>query len=162
MLFAIIITTNSVLGAALAVAFVGLGSVSLPRYWRGDPRAVDAPETWGLMTPGMWRGTKRAAMVMLPAVTVMSGLGSVLFSVRPNSPASVLCAEIIAVVMAVGCLLWATIMLFNRPRFVVPPAMRADPGLLAERRAAKRVRQGQLRKRDAARLAASRRGPPRR
>ena len=156
MLFAI--TTNSILGAGLVVFFVVVGSVSLPRYWRGDPRAIDAPETWGLMTPGIWRGTKRAAVVMIPTITVMCGLASVFFSVRYNSPTYTLLVEIAIVVMVVGFSLITTITLFNRPRFLVPPAMRADPGLLAERRAGKRTRRGPPTKRSGAKIAQSRRG----
>ncbi len=162
MLFAIIITTNSVLGAALVVFMVVVGSVSLPRYWRGDPRAIDAPETWGLMTPGMWRGTKRSMLVMAPTITVIFGLASVFFSLRTNSPTYTVLVEIGVIVMVVGFSLWATITLFNRPRFLVPPVMRADPGLLAERRAGKRAGQDRLEKRRAARIAASRRDARRR
>jgi hypothetical protein len=48
----------------------------------------------------------------------------------------------LAVAFLVGLVLVVIVMLFNWPKFVVPPYMRDEPGLLTARKGRQRIRRG--------------------
>jgi hypothetical protein len=39
-----------------------------------------------------------------------------------------------AVLLLVSSVFWATVVLFNRPKLLVPPPLKSEPGFLADRR----------------------------
>ncbi|WP_423461986.1 hypothetical protein ACO229_15050 [Promicromonospora sp. MS192] len=134
------IVALTVLGAATLFAIY-----EAVRLWF-DPRRI--PVLVARMRNGIGRGDllrSRAHVRALPVICVMGGLlvvdGVILNRAAGADLPQALGAFVFFSIPGNGILLalWAAIVWFNRPRFLVPPHMRADAGLRAARRAAERL-----------------------
>jgi len=109
------------------------------KVWRGESEfdGDDPPAFWPF-SKALWRGAGRALPVLGASVLVLIGAGITSDLVGTDS-------KYYDTVMAIGllgllvmCLVAFPIMYFNRPRWLVPPIWRDDPGAVAEWRAARR------------------------
>jgi len=110
----------------IAVGVFGL--IPVPLYWTGKQKIYDQP-----MLGGTWKShtdfgrdwalaTRRA---QLPGAITFLVTGIVLVFFRNSS-------SVLPLIAVVAC--WAidlTSTFFNRPRFLVPPAYRSEPGVVA-------------------------------
>jgi hypothetical protein len=121
-----------ILTAILGVVLAGTVRTAW-RAWRGQSGELDRVlGTWPF-SPASWRGVVRALPVFALWGTAFFA-GGVLARIGEHSVDGVVGA-VGAAVFVFGAVCSAGVILFNRPRFVVPPSRRHEPGLLAERRA---------------------------
>ena len=122
-----------VLAIVVLAGIVGLYVVAIKRVWQGtseyDPS--DPPAWWPFSLP-LWRGVARAFPVQGACAILVIGGGIGAEEAGKDSPGY-------DVGMSVGLagllglfLLALPITFFNRPRFLVPPHQRDEPGALAE------------------------------
>jgi hypothetical protein len=109
------------------------------KVWRGESEfdGDDPPAFWPF-SKALWRGAGRALPVLGASVLVLIGAGITSDLVGTDS-------KYYDTVMAIGVLgllvmfvIAFPIMYFNRPKLLVPPIWRDDPGAVAEWRAARR------------------------
>lgn len=120
---------------ALGVAFLGVASVvSVPRYWKGDTgylRREHPPSIWPFGVAA-WKGFVRASpafLTMMLVAAIAFLIPALFLGTRVSTPWRVyglLVLAYLALVVAVT----VSITLFNRPRFLVPPPWRDEPGAL--------------------------------
>lgn len=124
----------SLYGASLIFALLFLGVIYVlvaPKVWRGESGLDgDVPPAWWFLGDAVWRGVARAYLATAPFVLLMFAGGAV---------AEFTDAEDVGMAIAAGALLLGgiahfSIVLFNRPRALVPPHLRGEPGALEERR----------------------------
>jgi hypothetical protein len=124
------------LGLGVCVAFLLGGPFVVRRLWNNelrrtfDPDVV--PEAW-ILGDAMWRGWLRLAFLGYLVISLF-GLAGLLWVVGGES------LELVGgYAAALGILLMVLIVpivLFNRPKFLVVPWMRQQPGAIAEWRGA--------------------------
>lgn len=132
---------DNVLLAVGVLLFVVAAPWLVRRWWR-DPESIpDVPHPWA-SAAGLerarraWRRSAVVGSLMLSFTTV--GLVARAFS--PRLPSLRLVDEVASNVGAACFVLALTVRWFNRPRFVVPPSLRSEPGTVADRRLARRRR----------------------
>jgi hypothetical protein len=123
----------------LIVALVGgaLAARNLPRLWRNEIRSFDRMQAWWPLGMALWRGWVRgmplaffAGCFLLVAVIVGA-------FVPQDSDSEGFAAPAWYVIPVLGTffmslVLFFSVVLVNRPRFVVPPHLRDQPGALKE------------------------------
>ena len=126
----------------LTVAFYALlssaTSTRSAKVWRGESEFDrEHAVSWWPFSVALWRGAGRALPVEGASVLILIGAGIVSDLVGSDS-------RYYDAVMAIGLIgLLATILLalpimyYNRPKLLVPPIWRDDPGAVAEWRAAR-------------------------
>lgn len=134
-----------VLAGGLALSVVGAlatGRNSRSRaWWRGEPGLATRlePPAWWLAGEASWRAVLRAGMVVANSGVPMMGSAALVIGVRDagwfGGPAGmgVGWGALVAatVVIWVGApLVWASVVLANRPAVLVPPHLRGLPGLV--------------------------------
>ena len=108
------------------------------KVWRGESRLdLDTPAPWWPFSMPLWRGAARALPVQGASILLLLGAGITSDLIGSDS-------RYYDLVMSIGVLgLIGTIFLafpityYNRPKFLVPPIWRDDPGAVAEWRAAR-------------------------
>lgn len=127
-------------GAAFVVLLAVAGIPEHVRFWRGEsPRARRRiPPSWWPWSPALWRGNVRSSSVLAVGAVPMLGSAVLLLAVHdlgwPAPPGEwvwypLLRLTLIAAWILVP-LLGVSVVLFNRPKAVVPPHLRDEPGLL--------------------------------
>lgn len=122
--------TLDLVGVGAAVLFVVAGSVLMPSIWRNE-RGHDPdrpPAMWGFGIV-LWRATVRLVPLSVPACLV--GVAVVLTGAGGDespSPVSLIAGFASLVLLA----LIFSVALFNRPKSIVAPHLRHQPGALAE------------------------------
>ena len=130
----------------IVVATIALGAGSIlawsqaPKLWRHETRIWDgrAP-SWWLWGEALFRGWVRSLVIGTAAGTAMVFALGVMLVVQPDldnpqsSQESQL--EVVAIGVALGVWILLTLMLFsvilfNRPKFVVPPHLRNERGAI--------------------------------
>ena len=140
--------------AGIAIGISGL--VILPRIWNGwfDRREVhsrgnvrthgELAGSWWPFGPAGWRAATRAMVPIFGCVWALilaAAAGAAdehLKGVAWDAMRSILIA--LAVAFLAGLALTIIVMMFNWPKFVVPPYLRDEPGLLAARKGRQRIR----------------------
>lgn len=121
--------------AALFALCAAACAIVIPRYWKGDighASREHAPVVWPFGVRA-WRGL----LSSLPALSVLMLLGSIAFlvpAVSLGEQASAAWRVYGLVVFAYLCamvVLVSVIVLFNRPRFLVPPPWRDESGVFS-------------------------------
>ncbi len=122
---------------AALVLLVGAAAATwfLPSIWRGERRGVDGPQPWWPYGDSAWRHFFRT----MPLGIVGSWLIALLALAAPflprqpsESPAWVLLLMVMwLLIFLLVVLLAASIWLWNRPAFLVPPYLREQPGALS-------------------------------
>ena len=121
-------------GVGLIFALLFLGGIYLAvaaRVWRGES-GLDGgrPPEWWFLGAATWRGVARAYVATVPFLLVMlAGAGIAEWGGDEGVGMAVSAAA-----FAAGIGVHLAIVLFNRPRALVPPHLRDEPGALAERR----------------------------
>ena len=124
----------SLYGASLVFTLLFLGGIYVavaPKVWRGES-GLDGnrPPEWWFLGPATWRGVARAYIATVPFALVVVA-GAMLAELGGHEDAGMALA---VAAIAAGAIVHAGIVLFNRPRALVPPRLRGEPGALAERR----------------------------
>lgn len=115
-------------------------AIHVRRFWRNArsvPAWIGVPGWWPL-GGALWRGTVRSCAVwvsmgsLAALLLVMAEVGG--WRGRPTAIESLTGALVTTLSVAILVLLglMATVVLFNRPRFVVPPHLRSEPSALAQ------------------------------
>lgn len=128
--------------AALLLLIVIFGLRNLPRIWRHELRTYDEVNAYWPWGEAPWRGWVRAmplSVVWLALVFPLAGLGAVI----PEEPAGPFVRPLWWVLPTLGAfalfgVLFAGVVLFNRPRAIVAPHLRTQSGAVEERRRARR------------------------
>lgn len=120
--------------AAILVLF-GLAST---RVWQGRSELnAGSPPSWWPFSDALWRGVIRAFPVQAACFTLLVG-GGIGADLAGKDSQGYDVGMSIGLVGLLGILLLALpITFFNRPRFLVPPHQRDEPGAVAEWRAAR-------------------------
>lgn len=111
---------------------VGLVSLRLPGWWRSDKRVYRVTEGRSETALSFGRSVARGFVRGWPAIMVGSwflavgGVLAVVVRVR-GAPVLTLAAGGFGLCLA----LHVAVILFNRPKWIVPPAMRHEPGTIA-------------------------------
>jgi len=102
------------------------------KVWRGESGLDgDVPPAWWFLGDATWRGVARAYIATGPFVLAFFA-GALVAEVSDADDAGM---AISACALLLGVLVHGSIVLFNRPKALVPPHLRDEPGALAERRA---------------------------
>ncbi len=124
--------------AAFFVVFALFALANVPRYWR-EPYWPAEPGGWWPYGRGLWLGIRRSepviivgiamwlAVIFLATPLVPPSGGSGAF-VRPVGYVAAVFGVIAAVVVLTG-----TIALWNWPKWLVPPKLRNERGILSRR-----------------------------
>lgn len=122
-----------------------LATLQLPRIWRGTTPALHTVPGWWLWGRQLWFGMRRLGPLAVALGWFVMAL--FWFPAIGKSPDALTDQELMVGIAAIGVLfaigaLMLSIVLFNRPAFIVPPKWRAEPGALREwfRPERKRVR----------------------
>ena len=113
---------------------------AVPRLWDGRAGASEdelPPSGWPLGAPS-WRGGMRAVVAALPFSFLLILFGWAFNRTRPDSTAFDVLGTLGAASVFLLIGLVASITLINRPRFLVPPHLRSQRGVLQERRERRR------------------------
>lgn len=123
----------------MAVIFVLVGR----KVWNGESE-LDGdfpPADWPFGKPS-WRGAARSYTAAAPCLVLIL-LAFTAQELLGTETAAGDVALVVGTVLGLGALLIvASITPFNRPRLLVPPHLRSEPGLLAERRRRRTSRRG--------------------
>lgn len=134
---------NVLLGLGVLL-FVVAAPWLVRRWWR-DPESVpDAPHPWA-SAAGLERARsawRRSAVVGYLALSFTT-VGLVARAFSPRLLALRLVDDVASNIGAVCLAFVLTVRWFNRPKFVVPPTLRLEPGTVADRRIARRTRGAQ-------------------
>jgi hypothetical protein len=106
--------------AALFLALTLAGAWKLRESWSRSPSELGKPPPWWPWGVHAWNAFDRQLVPSLPGVALLA-LGLVF-------PEQAIWAFLFMLVIVP---LGVSIALFNRPKFLVPPAMRAQPGLIS-------------------------------
>lgn len=118
------------------------------KYWRGEVGDSDdePPSAWPFSREH-WHGVVRTYVAAGPCVLAFVGAGGVnwAFPVIEPTPLGSLLTGISAGALLLTGALYAGIILWNRPKALVPPHLRSAPGLLEVRRRRRRRRSARRR-----------------
>jgi hypothetical protein len=119
------------------VTFVVVYALVAGKYWRGEegePNDI-APSAWPF-SRAHWNGVVRCYVAVGPFVAVFVSAG--VLGARFEGTLSPALENLIFVVgggsFLVMMCIYAGVILWNRPKFIVPPHLRGAPGLLEARR----------------------------
>ena len=115
-----------VFSAGLLVGYL----VMAPRYWRGEEETLRPREPlWWFLSPEAWWAVTRSFPAGGPLVIGMLACGGVGMSLRQDSGLAVGLSLAAGALIALMLILAFTIARYNRPRMLVPPPRRSEPGL---------------------------------
>jgi hypothetical protein len=115
------------IGAFLAVLMVGGWLVGAPRLWRGDAEVDEPPPAWPFGRTS-WRGVMRSFVACMPFIALVFAGGAV--AELSDSDDLGMALGVIGLLGSVA--LHLPILLWNRPKALVPPPLRDQPGALRE------------------------------
>jgi hypothetical protein len=113
--------------ALLAALLLAGWLVGAPRLWRGDAEVDEPPPAWPFGAAA-WHGVMRSFIVCPPFIVLVFAGGAV----AELSDADDLGMAIGAIGLLASVVLHVPILLWNRPKALVPPPMRGEPGALRE------------------------------
>jgi hypothetical protein len=122
------------------VAMLGLFALAITRIWQGRSELdAGSPPGWWPFSDALWRGVARAFPVQAACVILLIG-GGIGADLAGKDSAGYAIGMTVGLAGLLGIFLLALpITFFNRPRFLVPPHQRDEPGALAEWRRARRA-----------------------
>jgi hypothetical protein len=118
--------------AFFVLTFILIGR-RVPGYWRRpDARLSTMPAYW-VWGETAWRGFVRAIPAILVGSALVVGMTTYAVVVGPaRVREDVFWLWFTLFMLSLGA--WATIVLINQPKFLVPPYLRSEPGLWRGRR----------------------------
>jgi hypothetical protein len=128
-----------VITIVIFVAILALFALAITRIWQGRSELDgSSPPSWWPFSDALWRGVMRAFPVQAACFTLLVG-GGIGADLAGKDSSGYDIGMSIGLIGLLGIFLLALpITFFNRPRFLVPPHQRDEPGALAEWRAARR------------------------
>jgi hypothetical protein len=115
-----------------ALVFVPLCLRGVRLMWREPMRVFAEPFPWWVWGAPLWRGYVRG-LVTVGATFVIDLIAVLALVWLPGGDAVVIAvAPVLLGSIAVGFVLAVTIVLFNRPRRLVPPYLRDQPGAVSD------------------------------
>lgn len=124
-------TTEGIVGLVFAAGIVGVGAPAAIRLWRNESRAFNDPEAlhrWG--SPHTARAFRRAFPVAIFAIALTACAWAALIV---GSPTNIVTGVFLLSAGLCALIGWL-IVLVNRPKTLVPPHLRDEPGLLSSAR----------------------------
>ena len=120
------------------VAILILFGLAITRIWQGRSELdMSSAPSWWPFSKALWRGVTRAFPVQAACVILLIG-GGIGADLAGKDSSGYDIGMSIGLLGLLGILLLALpITFFNRPRFLVPPHQRDEPGAVAEWRAAR-------------------------
>lgn len=122
--------------AVLIIGSLGvlLAAVRFPKRWRGQAREqAEDPPAWWAFGNSAWRALSRTDMPALLFLTAALAFYALEASASSERGAATTVTQLVLGVLAgAGMVLWLSIVLYNRPRALVPPDLRNEPGLLEQ------------------------------
>jgi hypothetical protein len=122
-------------GASLIFSLLFLGViyvVAARKVWRGESGLDgDVPPAWWFLGDEWWRGVARGYIASVPFLLVAL-VGGIVAEFTDDFDLGM---SIAVLGLLAGVALNLCIVAFNRPRSLVPPHLRSEPGALAARRA---------------------------
>jgi len=118
----------------LAILLASLYSLrDVRRLWLNEPTKFDIERAASPVGMALWRAYRRA----LPALIVLGlpGIACCLGLAAAGGYTTAVGGVVLAVLVGVAvlyCFLILPLVLLNRPKFLVPPHRRADPGLIRD------------------------------
>ena len=121
-----------VLSVPVAAAILALGWYGALLLWRGRTDIFDRPPGAWPYSETLWRGWVRSIVVQCLIIT--SAIGLILYSIwGPSDEGTARVVFIIGLAVAgLAFALGMTAIYWNRPKFVVPPHLRSEPGAFAQ------------------------------
>jgi len=113
--------------AFLAVFMLAMWIAGAPRLWRGESDVDEPAPAWPFGAPA-WRGVIRSFIVGPPCIALVFAGGAVAELTDADDLGMAIAAFGLLAVVA----LHVPILLFNRPKALVPPPLRDQPGALRE------------------------------
>jgi hypothetical protein len=127
-----------VLSIIIFVAMLGLFAVAITRVWQGRSELDGTrPAAWWPFSDALWRGAARAMPVSGAGALLLIGGGIAGDLIGKGSSGYDIAMSVGLVGLLAIVLLAFPITFFNRPRFLVPPHQRDEPGAVAEWRTAR-------------------------
>ena len=126
---------DGILGLALATFLIFAYAISARKSWNGTGHldAAEAP-LWWFLSEGWWRGLKRSYVAFLPFGILLVVGGATDAFLEDGTTGSTV-ALIVAGIGLVGLFaVQIPIILYNRPKALVPPHLRGELGTRQERR----------------------------
>jgi hypothetical protein len=119
-------------GLIFAILFLGVIYTLVARkVWHGESGLDgNVPPEWWFLGQASWRGVARAYIASGPFVLLFFA-GAL---VAETTDAYDVGMAVSAGALLLGVIVHGSILLFNRPKALVPPHLRDEPGALAERR----------------------------
>lgn len=128
---------------AMLIGCLAVWVVTAPRHWRGESRLRgDDPPLWFPFGEPVWRGVVRSYVTWTPFVALFFGGGAVAALSREGADMYDVGMAICCLGLLLGAAVHFPIVFFNRPRFLVPPGLRNEPGALAAWRRERELRRG--------------------
>ena len=110
------------IGALAAALILAMWVVGAPRLWRGESDVDEVPPAWPFGA-AMWHGVIRSFIVWPPLMALALAGGAV----AELTDADDLGMGLGAIGLFGGVALHLPILLFNRPKALVPPPLRYQP-----------------------------------
>jgi hypothetical protein len=119
---------------ALIAAVCPLLLVLAKRLWHNQWSVADRPPNWWLWGPALFRGSIRATPLAVAdtCALVLVGLATALWSSHRDDATYRLPIYLLAPIWLGLFVLMGCVVLFNRPRALVPPHLRQQPGAIHE------------------------------
>lgn len=120
---------------AAALVLVGIGAtLKIPGYWRGNDSSRRSREAFGFFGDAAGRALASVVPLAAPASIVFGVLGLALLTREVSTGPIQQVAEMIGTLLVVPTLLLIAlafeVILFGRPRALIPPRLRGQSGLL--------------------------------
>ena len=130
------VSTFDAIGGLVVATFLIVGyAISAKKSWNGTGHldAAQAP-LWWFLSEGVWRGIKRSYVAFVPLV-ILFMIGGAADALLEDGTTGSTIATAVAAVGFVGFLaVQIPIILYNRPKALVPPHLRGELGTRQERR----------------------------
>jgi hypothetical protein len=123
----------------VALAALGVWALTAPGQWRGEGRLRgDERPLWFPFSEPVWRGVVRSYVIWVPCTALFLG-GSAVAALSPLDSAAYNAGMAAASLgLFGGAAIHLPILFFNRPKALVPPSLRDEPGALEAWRARRR------------------------
>jgi hypothetical protein len=133
------VSIETLMGWIIGIVFLVAGIYLGPRVWRGETEldGSDPPAAWPL-SEVVWRGVVRSAAAWWPLWALFFFAGALASDAPSGSTRQTVGMLTGLVALLLAFAIHIPVLLFNRPRWIVPPRLRDEPGALAEWRARRR------------------------
>lgn len=135
LLMAVSLSGSSIVILLFSAGLLAGYLVMAPRYWRGEEATLRPPEPlWWTLSPEAWWAVTRSFPAVGPITVGFLVCGGLVTGLPEDSAPAVRFGLAGGALMVLTFVLAFTIARYNRPRMLVPPSRRSEPGLRAAQR----------------------------